>query len=376
MPSRSRTSWRASWAISGVCAVLAAVAALDSPAPAHAGRIASARAEATAAQAQLNALYAKSDQAVQAYDKAVSQLHAVRVAIAHNKQQLGIARRNLAAARARLGALVVSTYKGSNTNLDFYVLGAHSFNDLVNRIDFVNRMSQTESDILGQVRRAERDVARREAVLEHQRGVAAKLVQTRAAERRRVMQLVAGQRQLVANLNARVRHLIDARAAHLAAIARAKAAAARRAARIASSPTRISPQPPAHGGGGAPPPANSLGGRAVQIAETQLGVPYVWGGASPSGFDCSGLTMWVYAQLGIHLDHYTGSQWNAGPHVPYDQLAPGDLVFFEPGIGHVGIYIGGGSFIHAPHTGDVVRISSLSEAWYASEYQGAVRVTG
>ena len=114
----------------------------------------------------------------------------------------------------------------------------------------------------------------------------------------------------------------------------------------------------------------------MQIAETQLGVPYVWGGASPSGFDCSGLTMWVYAQLGISLAHFTGAQWTAGPHVPYDQLAPGDLVFFEPTIGHVGIYIGGGSFIHAPHTGDVVKISSLSDSWYASNYQGAVRVTG
>ena len=89
----------------------------------------------------------------------------------------------------------------------------------------------------------------------------------------------------------------------------------------------------------------------MQIAEGELGVPYVWGGASPAGFDCSGLTMWVYAQLGIHLDHFTGSQWNAGPHVPRDQLEPGDLVFFEPGIGHVGIYIGNGLFIDAPHTG-------------------------
>ena len=114
----------------------------------------------------------------------------------------------------------------------------------------------------------------------------------------------------------------------------------------------------------------------MQIAEGELGVPYVWGGASPAGFDCSGLTMWVYAQLGIHLDHYTGSQWDAGPHVPRNDLEPGDLVFFEPDIGHVGIYIGNGLFIHAPHTGTVVQISSLSESWYAEEYQGAVRVTG
>jgi cell wall-associated NlpC family hydrolase len=108
----------------------------------------------------------------------------------------------------------------------------------------------------------------------------------------------------------------------------------------------------------------------------ELGVPYVWGGASPAGFDCSGLTMWVYAQLGIHLDHYTGSQWNAGPHVPRDQLAPGDLVFFEPGIGHVGLYIGNNDFIEAPHTGAFVQVSSLSNPWYAAEYDGAVRVTG
>ena len=85
----------------------------------------------------------------------------------------------------------------------------------------------------------------------------------------------------------------------------------------------------------------------------------MWGGASPSGFDCSGLTMYVYAQLGIGLDHYTGSQCNAGPHVSISQLQPGDLVFFYAGHDHVGIYMGGGLFIHAPHTGDVVEISSL-----------------
>jgi cell wall-associated NlpC family hydrolase len=106
-----------------------------------------------------------------------------------------------------------------------------------------------------------------------------------------------------------------------------------------------------------------------------LGVPYVWGGSSPSGFDCSGFTMYVYAQVGVSLPHYTGAQWNVGVPVSYSDLQPGDLVFFN-GLGHEGLYIGGGQFIHAPHTGDVVKVSSLSESWYASTYVGARRITG
>ena len=119
--------------------------------------------------------------------------------------------------------------------------------------------------------------------------------------------------------------------------------------------------------------AAGAGARAVAIAERYLGVPYVWGGAEPSGFDCSGLVMYVYAQLGIDLPHFAAAQFRAGRHVRMDQLRPGDLVFFDD-LNHVGIYTGGGRFIHAPHTGDHVRISSLSSGWYAENYDGATRV--
>jgi cell wall-associated NlpC family hydrolase len=127
---------------------------------------------------------------------------------------------------------------------------------------------------------------------------------------------------------------------------------------------------------GALPAANGIGGRAVAIAAQYLGVPYRWGGESPlTGFDCSGLTMYVYGQLGVPLTHYTGAQLNEGKPVPPEALQPGDLVFFDPGAfgipGHEGMYIGGGLFIHAPHTGDVVKISSLNP--YARRYVGAVR---
>jgi cell wall-associated NlpC family hydrolase len=103
-----------------------------------------------------------------------------------------------------------------------------------------------------------------------------------------------------------------------------------------------------------------------------LGTPYVWGGASPSGFDCSGLVVYVFSQVGVSLPHSTYAMWNVGVPVSYDQLQAGDLVFFD-GLGHMGIYIGGGMFIHSPHTGDVVKVSSLS-GWYSSSYVGARRV--
>jgi cell wall-associated NlpC family hydrolase len=128
------------------------------------------------------------------------------------------------------------------------------------------------------------------------------------------------------------------------------------------------------------PTNGSVGSRAVQIALQYLGVPYVWGGADPlTGFDCSGLTMYVYAQLGIQLTHYTGSQFYEGARVPPWALEPGDLLFFEPssrGPQHEGMYIGGGRFIQAPHTGDVVKISSLSQPGYAFGFVGAVRPFG
>jgi cell wall-associated NlpC family hydrolase len=123
-------------------------------------------------------------------------------------------------------------------------------------------------------------------------------------------------------------------------------------------------------------PSSPIGERAVALAEQYLGVPYVWAGADPSGFDCSGLVMFVYRQLRIGLPHFSGSQWYSGERVPIGELAPGDLVFFDmgpSGPGHVGMYIGDGKFIEAPHTGAAVQISSLFDPTRGLSYVGAVR---
>ena len=113
--------------------------------------------------------------------------------------------------------------------------------------------------------------------------------------------------------------------------------------------------------------------RIVRFARHYLGVRYLYGGTSPrGGFDCSGFTRFVYAHFGITLPHYSGGQFSIGRRVSRGRLRPGDLVFFD-GLGHVGIYVGAGRFIHAPHTGTRVSIDPL-DGWYGAEYDGARRL--
>jgi hypothetical protein len=114
-----------------------------------------------------------------------------------------------------------------------------------------------------------------------------------------------------------------------------------------------------------------LGMRAVTLAKRFIGVPYVWGGSSPSGFDCSGLVRYVYGRFGINLPHSSYADFDLGEAVSRWALKPGDLVFFND-LGHVGLYIGHGRFIHAPHTGTTVQISTLSS--FNSSYDGARRI--
>ena len=115
---------------------------------------------------------------------------------------------------------------------------------------------------------------------------------------------------------------------------------------------------------------DTLGEQALRFALTKLGDPYVWGGAGPNDFDCSGLVMWAYEQVGISLQHFTGLQWNEGEHISRSQLEPGDLVFFFQDIGHVGLYIGNGMMVDAPTFGQPVQIQPVM--W--NVYVGAVRI--
>jgi cell wall-associated NlpC family hydrolase len=115
-----------------------------------------------------------------------------------------------------------------------------------------------------------------------------------------------------------------------------------------------------------------LGVKVVQYAKKMVGVPYVYGGSTPRGFDCSGFTSYVYRHFGLSIARTSYAQFREGMRVARKSLKPGDLVFFH-GVGHVGIYVGNGRFIHAPHSGTRVRIESM-RGWYSGRYDGARRL--
>jgi cell wall-associated NlpC family hydrolase len=140
-----------------------------------------------------------------------------------------------------------------------------------------------------------------------------------------------------------------------------------RAARVpASSPSTVSPPSTP-----APVRTSSGAGAAIAAARAELGKPYAWGASGPGSFDCSGLTAWAWRAAGVNLPHSAAAQQGMGSPVSRGNLQPGDLVFFGSPAYHVAMYLGGGLVIHAPTTGDVVKIVSLT---YLSDYSGASRV--
>jgi cell wall-associated NlpC family hydrolase len=249
------------------------------------------------------------------------------------------------------------------------LLGASSIDDLVSRIDTVDRVSEQSTEVLKQVKVFRTVVRTRRARLKNAHVQQERLVAERSAQKASIEGQLAERQQLLSSIKSeidRIQAAERAQQAQLAAQARARLSTNGAEVLSASAGAITNPSEPVY----APPPGKY--GGVVGIAMQYLGTPYVWGGASPAGFDCSGFVMYVFAQVGVSLPHNAAAQYGYGMPVSRDQLQPGDLVFFN-GLGHNGIYIGGGQFIHSPHTGDVVKISSIS-GWYSSTWVGARRL--
>jgi cell wall-associated NlpC family hydrolase len=142
----------------------------------------------------------------------------------------------------------------------------------------------------------------------------------------------------------------------------------------ANATASVAAQTPTRHGPIAVVPKLTVGERAAAIAVREVGVPYRWGGSSPTGgFDCSGLVYWTYRRLGIELPHSSYALYDEGRRVARARMKPGDLLFFS-GLGHVGIYIGRGRMVHAPHTGTRVQVVKLGHSSYGARLVGVRRV--
>jgi cell wall-associated NlpC family hydrolase len=349
----------------GIAALCAAASANASP-----GTVAAKQAQAQQVLAQIQQIDESMGAAVEQYNLANVRLAKIETDQRENRKQLKVTKANLKLAQASLAARLVTAYTTSqdDTTLSL-LLGSTSFEDLLNRLEAVNSTSQQDASIVQQVASFKAAVQQHRAELAKAHSEQQTVVAQKAAQKQRIESQLASRRQLLSSIKGEIQRIKAAEAVQqrqLEAAAQSRLSAGTQVP--ATEGVGISASTP-EGSTVAPP---GVHGGVVGIAMRYLGVPYVWGGSTPRGFDCSGFVSYVFAQIGVSLPHSSYSQFGMGAAVSISQLQPGDLVFFT-GASHVGIYIGGGQFIHAPHTGDVVKISSLS-GYYSSNFAGGRRI--
>jgi peptidoglycan DL-endopeptidase CwlO len=346
--------------------------------PAQADKIGDARAEANQVWAQIQANGVQLEKVIERYDGARFRLQQTLKSIHENDQRLSAARTNLNHARHALNISIISAYKNPQPDPLQAALEARNFGQVLEQFALLDRANSYNASILDDIRSYQRQVDQSQRTLNHERNTRRDNVAELKGLKAQIDGSIAAEKQRYSGLRLKVRRLIDERRA-AEKVASERVAEQTRQLQAASNDApavaTVIGGPVADTAGATPtaPPPSTLGEAAVSEALKELGTPYVWGGAAPGGFDCSGLVSWAYAQAGLGgLPHFTGALWASGTHISQSELAPGDLVFYN-GLNHVGMYIGGGNFVEAPHTGDVVKISSMAAR---SGFVGAVRVTG
>lgn len=310
---------------------------------------------------QLDNLDAELDEAVENYNEAVWKLNLTKKKARKLNAEISATEKQIAVLEGKIARRARALYMMKTSPLIESMVESQSLTEIIAGMRMINTIFGTEVDLNRDYKdkkaKLERDRKELAEVLKEQK----RLVSVAAAKKRSIEAKIREKERLLASIDAKLREAI------------ARERESRRIAYVPQVTQARGRNYTSRGEDRDYPSDSSIGRRAVSIAYSLLGRPYRWGASGPGAFDCSGLTMYIYAQLGIYLPHSSSAQYYAGRRVSFDELAPGDLVFFarrSGRISHVGIYVGGGMMIHAPQTGDVVKLVPLSSH---GGYVGAVR---
>lgn len=302
-------------------------------------------------RAKVAALYQQAEQATEDYDGATEQAAGASSAVSALQDELARKTAQLNTTRDALGSIAAAQYRSGGVDPLLQLALGSTPDTYLARASYLDRAGTEQSQALARLTAQQRDIAETRA------RAAGKLTALRDAQAR-----VAGHKRTVqARLAAAQALLARLTAAQRTAVAAADGPGPASGASATRDTARVPLTSVA-----APSPRAA---QAVTFAYRAIGLPYVWGATGPGSYDCSGLTQAAWRAAGVSLPRTASTQINAGTRVARSRLQPGDLVFFYAGVSHVGLYIGGGQMIHAPHPGSTVRVAPISEMPFA----GAVR---
>lgn len=354
--------------IMGAVTIVVAVF-IAAPAAVPAASLASKQAQAAALDRQVSVLEDRYGELQERWRGALVELREVRGEMLDARAELKVARRDLQKAKVRLEERVVAIYRdGGNASQLQQVATAGSIEDFFARLETIDRVGTQDAVILEKVRAAALAVSRQEQRLAEANKKQSKVVKRADREKRKMQSVLTKKEKALQSVTAEIRAIMEAQRAAAAAADAQRARSAAEAysgggddsAAVDAGGDVATESPSSSSGISVPlPPASGVAASAASIAVGKSGSPYSYGAAGPSSFDCSGLVVWAFAQAGRSgLPHSTYSLIGMGVDVPLSQAQVGDLVFTNNS-GHMGIYVGGGSFVHAPRTGRTVTVESL-----------------